>query len=43
MSTPEQIEGRVRAALADLGIAAWEWIEIDPRYGDTADFCEHYG
>ena len=43
MSTPERIEGRVRAALDDLGIAGWEWIEIDPRYADTADFCEQYG
>ena len=43
MSTPEQIEERVRAALDELGIAGWEWIEIDPQYGDTADFCEQYG
>ena len=43
MSTPEEIEGRVRAALDELGIAGWEWIEIDPRYGDTADFCQQYG
>ena len=43
MSTPEQIEGRVRTALDELGVADWEWIEIDPQYGDTADFCEHYG
>ena len=43
MSTPEEIEGRVRAALNDLGIEDWEWIEIDPQYGDTADFCQQYG
>ena len=43
MSTPEEIEGRVRAALGELGIAGWKWIEIDPQYGDTADFCEQYG
>ena len=43
MSTPEEIEGRVRAALDELGIAGWEWIEIDPQYGDTADFCQQYG
>jgi len=43
MSLPEQIEGRVRKALDELGIAGWEWIEIDPQYGDTADFCEQYG
>ena len=43
LSTPEQIEGRVRAALDELGIVGWEWIEIDPQYGDTADFCQQYG
>ena len=43
MSTPEEIEGRVRTALDELGIAGWEWIEIDPQYGDTADFCLEYG
>ncbi len=43
MSTPEAIEQRVRAALDELGIADWEWIEIDPQYGDTVDFCEQYG
>lgn len=43
LSTPERIEGRVRAALDELGIAGWEWIEIDPTYGDTADFCQQYG
>lgn len=43
MSTPEQIEGRVRSALDELAIGGWEWIEIDPQYGDTADFCQQYG
>lgn len=43
METPQQIEARVRTALAELDIAGWEWIEIDPQYGDTADFCEQYG
>ncbi len=42
MSTPEEIERRVRAALDELGIAGWEWIEIDPQYGDTVDFCQQY-
>ena len=37
------LETRVRAALDDLAIADWEWISIDPRYGDTADFCAQYG
>ncbi len=43
METPEEIEGRVRTALGELGVAGWEWIEIDPQYGDTADFCAQYG
>ncbi len=43
VSTPDEIERRVRAALDELGISAWEWIEIDPQYADTADFCEQYG
>lgn len=43
MSTSEEIEGRVRTALGELGIENCEWIEIDPQYGDTADFCEQYG
>ena len=33
----------MRAALDEWGIAGWEWIEIDPQYGDTADFCQQYG
>ena len=43
MSTSEEIEGRVLAVLDELDIAGWEWIEIDPQYGDTADFCQQYG
>lgn len=37
------LEDRVRSALDDLGVEDWEWISIDPRYGDTADFCAQYG
>lgn len=43
METPQEIEGRVKAALSELDISGWEWIEIDPQYGDTADFCAQYG
>ena len=39
----DAMETRVRAALSDLNINDWEWISIDPQYGDTADFCEQYG
>ena len=38
-----QLETRVRAALDRLQISDWEWISIDPQYGDTADFCAQYG
>ena len=41
--TIEDVASRVRAALANLGIADWEWIPIDPAFGDTADFCAQYG
>ncbi len=37
------LETQVRSALSDLAIADWEWISIDPQYGDTADFCAQYG
>lgn len=33
----------MRTALDELGIADWEWIDIDAQYGDTADFCQQYG
>ena len=38
-----EMETRVRAALDHLQISDWEWISIDPQYGDTADFCAQYG
>ena len=37
------LETRVRSVLHDLAITDWEWISIDPKYGDTADFCAQYG
>ncbi len=46
MTTPDDsktLETRVRSALDDLAIVDWEWISIDPQYGDTADFCAQYG
>ena len=42
-ATIEDVESRVRAALSGLAIADWEWIPIDPAFGDTADFCAEYG
>ena len=37
------LEARVQSVLNDLAISDWEWISIDPQYGDTADFCAQYG
>ena len=42
MPTEAEIESGVRSALERLDIS-YEWIEIDPDYADTAQFCEHYG
>ncbi len=42
MPTEAEIESGVRTALERLSVA-YEWIEIDPSYADTAQFCEHYG
>ncbi len=42
MPTEAEIESGVRSALERLDII-YEWIEIDPSYADTAQFCEHYG
>ena len=36
------IETRVMAALKELGVA-YELVDIDPAFADTADFCEKYG
>lgn len=43
VATIEDVASRVRAALSGLDIADWEWIPIDPAFGDTADFCAEYG
>ena len=42
MTEGTDIEDTVKAALQGLGVA-FEIIEIDPAYADTADFCAHYG
>ena len=43
LNNSKELETRVRAALDHLQISDWEWISIDPQYGDTADFCAQYG
>jgi prolyl-tRNA editing enzyme YbaK/EbsC (Cys-tRNA(Pro) deacylase) len=41
-SPPSDVDGRVRAHLADLGID-YEVMPCDPALADTAAFCGHYG
>ena len=36
------IEKRVRTILATLGVV-YKWIEVDPEFADTLDFCKKYG
>jgi prolyl-tRNA editing enzyme YbaK/EbsC (Cys-tRNA(Pro) deacylase) len=42
MTEDAAIEARVKAALGKLD-ATYEWIEIDPVFADTAQFCAQYG
>ena len=42
MSSDDDIAGRVRDALAALGVDAEE-VACDPELADTAAFCAHYG
>ena len=42
MSGTKNVESAVLRALEELGLE-YERIEIDPAFGDTADFCREYG
>lgn len=42
MSDAQQVDSRVREGLDRLGIA-YEVVECDPDFADTAQFCERYG
>ena len=42
MSSSDATELGVRQMLDELG-AEYEWMEIDPAFADTAQFCEQYG
>lgn len=37
-----EIESNIKASLSELSIE-YEWLEVDPDFADTAQFCEKYG
>jgi len=42
MLSSEEIEINLKETLRNLEVI-YEWIEVDPEYADTAEFCERYG
>ena len=42
MLSSEEIEINLKETLRNLEVI-YEWIEVDPKYADTAEFCERYG
>ena len=42
MAETSNIESRVKNILQDL-MVEYEWIEVDPEFADTSQFCEKYG
>jgi len=42
MLSSEEIEINLKETLRNLEMI-YEWIEVDPEYADTAEFCERYG
>tara|TARA_B100001013_G_scaffold289283_1_gene189049 strand:+ start:466 stop:960 length:495 start_codon:yes stop_codon:yes gene_type:complete len=42
MAESGNIESRVKNILQDLKVE-YEWIEVDPDFADTSQFCEKYG
>ena len=42
MLSSEEIETNLKETLRNLEVI-YEWIEVDPKYADTAEFCERYG
>ena len=37
-----EIESKIKSFLLELSVA-YEWLEVDPAFADTAQFCERYG
>ena len=42
MLSSEEIEINLKETLRNLEVI-YEWIEVDPEYADTSEFCERYG
>ena len=42
MRIEEDIEQQVKSTLESMGVE-YEWIEVDPDFAETAEFCEKYG
>ena len=42
MDNNVDIEKKVQTTLATLGVV-YKWIEVDPEFADTLDFCKKYG
>ena len=42
MTLSNDIENKLRQTLDDLKVK-YEWIEVDPDFADTFEFCEKYG
>ncbi len=42
MLSSEEIEINLKETLRNLEVI-YEWIEVDPEYADTEEFCERYG
>ena len=42
MTLSNDIENNLRKTLDDLKVK-YEWIEVDPNFADTFEFCEKYG
>ena len=43
MRSSEDIEQQVKSTLESMDAVEYEWIEVDPDFADTAEFCEKYG
>ena len=41
MDNNVDIEKKVQTTLATLGVV-YKWIEVDPEFADTLDFCKKY-
>ena len=42
MVETNEIESKIKASLSELSVE-YEWLEVDPDFADTAQFCEKYG